>query len=78
MGEEEDRGQMVMRRERWMQGGGGWRREAAGCHVQPAGAGAHGNKMEISAGFCSLSKTTISSYLDLNQSLSFLVVCYLI
>lgn len=40
----EGRGQMGMQT---MDGGGG----GAGCHVQPAAAGAHGNKMETTAGF---------------------------
>ena len=39
---------------------GGEEEEAVGCHVQPAAAGAHGNKMEITAGF-SLSETTLVS-----------------
>lgn len=52
--EEKDRGQMAMGRDDvkdgWRDGGSGGR-EAVGCHVQPAAAGAHGNKMEIAAGF---------------------------
>lgn len=42
----------------------GWRGrvgEAAGCHVQPAAAGAHGNKMETTARI--QSEQNISSHL---------------
>ena len=55
----------------WRDGGGEEEEEeAVGCHVQPAAAaGAHGNKMEITAG-SSLSETTLI--------LSYLILSYLI
>lgn len=73
--EEEDGGQMVMGREKdgeKMDGGG---REAFGCHVQPAAAGAHSNNMEITAGRSN--RTSIESHSAYHQSihLFFLICC---
>ena len=62
--EGKERGQMAMGRgedgKRWMERGRG--REAVGCHVQPAAAGAHGNKMEITAGLSQSNRSDTLSY----------------
>lgn len=56
---QKDRGQMAMRGEREMMKKDGWRGEAVGRHVQLAATGAHGNKMEITAGFNLSNRTDI-------------------